>query len=109
MRRFQLPATVALVHAIATVAALALAIADLGRNFPHSPSLAGRALGGLAYLLGFPLVTGTIYTETFPFFGPAWQSYGLLLANSALWGVAAALLWRRTRPVAIARVRPGRV
>ncbi len=97
MRRFQLPATVALVHAIATVAVLALAIADFGRNFPDSPSLVGRAMSGLTYLLGFPLVSGAMYTERFPLFGPAWQPFALVLANSALWGVAAALLWRRTR------------
>jgi len=94
MRRFQIFATVALVHAIATAAAVALTIADLGRTFPHSPSLVRRPLGGLAYLLGFPLVSGALYTESFPFFGPAWQTYALLAANSAVWGLAAALLWR---------------
>ena len=95
MNSFQIAATVALVHAIAMAAALTLAIADAGRNFPHSPSLVGRALGGLAYFLGFPLVSGALYTETFPFFAPAWQSYALLAANSALWGTAAALLASR--------------
>lgn len=94
MRRFQLFATISLVHVVASAAAVTLTIADIGRNFPHSPSLAGRALGGLAYLLGSPLVSGALYTERFPFFGPAWQPYALLAANSALWGVAAALLWR---------------
>jgi len=102
MRRFQIPITVALVHAVAMAAAVTLTIADLGRNFPHSPSLVGRVLGGVAYVLGFPLVSGALLTETFPFFGPAWQPYTLLAANSALWGMAAALLWRRvpgrTRP-----------
>jgi hypothetical protein len=94
MRRFRIFATVALVHAIATAAAVTLTIADVGRNFPHSPSLVGRALGGLAYLLGFPLLSGALYTESFPFFDPAWQSYALLAVNSALWSVAAALVWR---------------
>lgn len=97
MRRFQIFATVALVHAIATAATMTLTIADIGRNFPHSPSLVGRALGGLAYLLGFPLVSGALSAESFPFFGPAWQPYALLAANSALWGVAAALVWRGGR------------
>jgi hypothetical protein len=97
MRRFQIPAIVALVHAIAMAAAVTLTLADIGRNFPHSTSLVGRALGGLAYLLGFPLVSGALYTESFPFFGPAWQPYALLAANSALWGVAAALPWRAWR------------
>jgi hypothetical protein len=85
------------VHAIATAAAVTLTISDVGRNFPHSPSLVGRALGGLAYLLDFPLVSGALYTESFPFFGPAWQPYALLAANSALWGVAAVLLCRGAR------------
>jgi hypothetical protein len=97
MRRFQIFAAVTLAHAVATTAATALTIADVGRNFPHSPSLVGRALGGVAYLLGFPVVSGALHTRSFPFFGPAWQSYALLAANSALWGVAAALLWRRAR------------
>ena len=96
MRRFQLPAAVALLHAIATLAVIALALADFGRNFPHSPSIAGEVLGGLAVVLGFPLVSGAIHMGDFSlFFGPAWQSYALLAANSALWGVVAALLWRR--------------
>ncbi len=95
MRRFQLPATVALVHAIATSAVIALTVADLGRNFPHSPSVWGEVLGSMAVVLGFPLVSGAVYLGDFSlFFGPAWQSYALLAANSALWGVAAAFLWR---------------
>ncbi|HEY0154969.1 MAG TPA: hypothetical protein VGB92_23360 [Longimicrobium sp.] len=97
MRRFQIFAAVTLAHAIATTAATALTIADVGRNFPHGPSLVGRALGGVAYLLGFPLVSGALYTESFPFFGAAWQPYALLAANSALWGVAAAFMWRDAR------------
>lgn len=97
MRRFQIPITVALVHAIVMAAAMTLTITDLGRNFPHSPSLVGRAMGGVAYVLGFPLVSGALLTDNFPLFGPAWQPYTLLAANSALWGVAAALLWS-TRP-----------
>jgi hypothetical protein len=107
MRPFQLPATVALVHALATFAAVTLTLADVGRNFPHSPSLAGQVLGGLAYLLGFPLVSGAFQTESFPFFGPAWQSYALLAANSVLWGVAAALLWRRASGAVVRRSSGG--
>jgi hypothetical protein len=95
MRRFQLPAAIALVHAIATVAAITLTIADAGRSFPRSPSLLGRLLGGVAYLLGFPVVSGAMFMESSPFFGPVWQGYALLAANSALWGLAAAFLLRR--------------
>lgn len=100
MRRFQIPATVALVHAIAMAAVVAFVLADFGRNFPHSPSRVGRAVGGLAYLLGFPLVSGALYLDRFPFFGPAWQPLALLAANSALWGVAAALVRRRAHGAA---------
>lgn len=103
MRRFQISITVALVHAVAMAAAMALTIADLGHNFPHSPSLVGRVMGGVAYVLGFPLVSGALLTDNFPLFGPVWQPYTMLAANSALWGIAAAVLWRHAPSARVRR------
>jgi hypothetical protein len=89
MRRLQLPAAVALVHAALVITAISMVIGDIGRNFPQSPSLLGNVWAAFLYVLGFPLVTGAFAADVFPFFGPQWQPYALIAANSLIWALAA--------------------
>jgi hypothetical protein len=89
-------ATVA-THFTLTAAALSLSVVELARGFPHGSSAFGRVLEVVLGVLGVPLVTPALHAGRFPFFGPAWQSYAVILANSLAWGFAVVVLLEAAR------------
>lgn len=94
MQRRSLFLASGVLHLTLTLLVLGAALHGIGSRFPESPSLLGRAAVALASLLGLPLATGLMYAERFPWFGPAWQSYGVLALNSLLWACVIAGLGR---------------
>jgi hypothetical protein len=88
VNRLSIPLATAATHFTLTAAALNLSIVELGRGFPQGSSAFGRVLEIVVGVLGLPLVTPALHTGSLPFFGPAWQPYAVILANSLLWGGA---------------------
>ena len=84
MRRLITFVGLAAVHFAATVAAIQLLVFNLAGEFPHGAGIAGRVLEMVVLVLGFPLANVLFDADAFPWFGPEWQSMGLLAANSLL-------------------------
>lgn len=86
---------VAAAHFVAQLAAMMIVIGRGLARFDHGgdPTLVERFLEACATLLQFPLV---LLVRSLPVGGSGQWGWLILLANSALWGVAGTVLWRLT-------------
>ncbi|MBU6275094.1 MAG: hypothetical protein KGQ61_00490 [Planctomycetes bacterium] len=84
---------VAAAHFVAQVATMMFGIGRGLARFDHGgdPTLAERLFEACAMLLQFPLV---LLVRSLPVGGSGQWGWMILLANSALWGVAATAVWR---------------
>lgn len=86
-------AAVAALHFVVQVAALLAAVGRGMARFDQGgePGIAERLVDGAATLLQFPLV---LLARSLPIGGTGQWGWLILLANSALWGVAVIGVWR---------------
>ena len=101
MRQILAGLGIALVHFLVSTNALVLAMGDTIGPRPHWLQVIGRVAGATGLVLGFPAIAFPV--RWVPDWVPA-GFFGVMFANSLLWGAGLVLLWSWWRHRRVSRV-----